>query len=280
MARATWSGALTLAGLPINVRMYSRVKSRSSESFKRLAPTDQLPVKQQLVDTGGSVIEQAECLKGVEVGKGKFHALPEEAIELIGAAERSTVLEPEQFAPLASVPLALTITAYELTPDEKVAGSDRGVKIVWNGLRASGLAYITEIVPRAGSRDSVLAVWADSTGLYANALPYAAELQTVPEWDNVEDDAEAATFQAFVQQQYPELIGNFDHAARTSSYAERRAEAVQAALSGETIVVPEVAVAKAAAPDLLAAMQASLGAPAKAKAPKAKAAKKAPPVKA
>lgn len=282
MARASWSGALTLAGLPIHVRLYPRVKSRSSESFKRLAPTDQQPVKQQLVDTGGGVVAQSDCLSGVEVAKGTFKALPPEAVELIGSAERSSVLEPEQFCPLASVPLELTITSYAMTPDEKIPGSDMGVKIVWNGLRAGELAYITQITPRAGSRDSVLVVWADATGLYANTLPFDQELQTVPEWDMVEDEDQAATFEAFVQANYSDMLGEFDHAAFTSAYKERRAEAVQAALKGEAIVVPEVEQAKAAVPDLMAAMQASIGAhkaPAKAKKP-AKKAKADKPVKA
>lgn len=276
MARASWSGALTLAGLPIHVRIYPRVKSRSGESFKRLAPTDQLPVKQQLVDTSGAVHEQAACLSGVEVGKGSYKALPPEAIELIGSAERSSVLEPEQFCPLASVPLELTLTSYAMTPDEKVPGSDMGVKIVWNGLRKGELAYVTQITPRAGSRDSVLVIWGDADGLYANTLPFAAELQQVPEWDMVEDEQQAATFEAFVQAQYAEKIGAFDHSVFESGYKQRRAEAVQAALAGETIVVPEVETAKAAVPDLMAAMQASIAQAPAAAAKKAPAAKPAP----
>lgn len=280
MARASWSGALTFGGFPINVRMYPRVKSRAGESFKTLAPTDQQPVKQQLVDSSGQVVAQADCLKGVEVGKNAYHALPEEAIEMIGSAERSVTVEPEQFAPLASVRLDLSVTAYEVVPDEKVPGSDVPARILWNGLKDSGLAYITEIVMRAGSRDAILAVWADENGIHANALPYEAELQDVPTWDLVEDEGAAETFQAFVNQQYADKLGAFDHSALQSRYKARRAEAVQAALKGEKIEVPEVAQAKAAAPDLMAAMQASLAGSGAKKAPAKKAAKKSDPVKA
>jgi len=276
MARASWSGALTLAGLPIHVRLYPRASSRSGDSFKLISPATKGPVSQKYLDEQGNAFTVKECDRGVEVAKGQIHPLPPEALELIGSAERSSVLEPEQFSPLADVPLELTLTAYAMTPDEKVPGSDMGVKIVWNGLRAGELAYITQITPRAGSRDSVLAIWGDETGLYANSLPFADELQSTPEWDMVVDEDQAATFQAFVQANYADKLGAFDHTAFASSYKERRAEAVQAALSGEAIVVPEVEQAKAAVPDLMAAMQASIGAAgAPAKKPAKKAAAKA-----
>jgi Ku protein len=268
-ARSAWAGALTLAGLPVNVKLYGRTKSRSGESFKTLAPTNQLPIQQQLVDSDGNVVERADCLKGVEVSKGSFHALPEEAVEMIGSAERSVMLEPEQFCPLATVPLHLTTAAYAVAPNDKVPGSEQAVGIVWNGLRAAELGYVSQIVVRAGSRDSILVVWADDEGLHANGLPYASELHPAPAWKPVEDEQAAQTFEAFVTSAYADRMAEFDHEQYTSSYAERRAEAVQAALAGEKIAVPEVAKAQAAAPDLLAAMQASIK-QAKTPAPKVK----------
>src|SRR4051794_29907765 len=273
MARAAWSGAISFAGFPVNVRLYNRVKSRAAESFKTLAPTDKAPVTQQLIDTAGAVVERADCLKGVELSKGQFKELPPAAVEMIGSAERSVEVEPEQFAPLASVPLELSLKGYKVTPDEKVPGADRPTGIIWNGLRATGRAYITQITMRAGSRDCILAIWADEHGLYANELPYKAELNDVPGWEPVVDEQAAATFEAFIDAQYADKAGDFDHDGYESRYRERRAEAVQAALNGETIEVPEVKQAEAAAPDLMTLMQASVG---EAKKPKAKAkAKKA-----
>lgn len=275
MARAAWSGAINFAGFPVNVRLYSRVKSRSGESFKQLAPTNQAPVQQQLVDTDGSVVERADCLKGVEVGKGQFKALPPEAVEMIASAERSVTVEPESFCPVESVPLALSTRGYAVVPDEKVPGADQPTGIIWNGLRASRRAYITEITVRAGSRDAILAIWADDDGLYANELPYVDELNDVPAWEPKEDERAAETFAAFVDSQYADIAGPFDHSAFESKYRQRRADAVQAALKGEAIEVPEAAQAKTAAPDLMAAMQASLGKPKPKPKAKAKEAKKA-----
>lgn len=274
-ARAAWSGAISFGGFPINVRLYPRVKSRSSESFKTLAPTNQQPVKQQLVDTDGTVVERADCIKGVPVGKDTFSPLTPEAVESINSAERSVMLEPERFCPLDTLPISLTQTAYAVVPDEKVPGSDQPAGILWNGLRETGLALLTQIVPRAGSRDSILALWADEHGLHASALPYASELNDAPSWEPIEDEAAAQTFEAFVEQKYADISGDFEHEAFTSVYKEHRAEIVQAALKGEKIEVPEIAQAQAATPDLMAAMQASI-ADTKGQAPKAKKAAKKP----
>lgn len=255
-ARATWSGAITFAGFPINVRAYSAVKSRSSQSFKRLAPSDKLPVKQQLVDTAGDVHEQADCLKGVEVTRGKFVALDPAAVEMIQTAERTDLIEPDRFADRDSVPLHLATGSYRLVPDDKVPGSEGPVGILWNGLRATERVLITSWTPRAGSREALLAVYADEDGLVANTLPYLAELNDVPEWTPTENEQAAATFSQFVEQNYS--TDPFDHAAFESTYLARREAAVQAALNGEVIEAPTDAPAPAATPDLMAAMQAAL----------------------
>lgn len=256
MARATWSGAVEFAGFPINVKLFSRVKSRSSQSFKTLAPNG-APVKQVLVDSDGQTVERDDCSKGVEISKGTFHALPPEAVEMIGSVERSVTLKIGYFAPAATVPLHASLGSYAVRPDEKIAGSEKPLNILWNGLRKTGEALVTEITPRAGARDSILVITATDEGLQANMLPYVKELATdIPAWEPTVDEEAAGVFETFVASMYESR--DFDHAALKSSYTTRREEAIQAAIKGEKIEVPEVAKAQEAVPDLMAAMQASL----------------------
>jgi DNA end-binding protein Ku len=274
-ARATWSGAITFAGFPINVRAYSAVKSRSSDSFKTLAPTDKLPVRQQLVDTNGDVVERADCAKGVEIAKGKFAELAPDAIEMIQSAERSVTLDVDRFAALESVPLHLATGTFRILPDSKVPGADGPVGILWNGLRKTRRALVTTWTPRAGSRDAILVIYAVEDGLVANTLPYEVELNELPAWAPEHNEQAASLFEQFVATQYS--TDDFDLGAFESTYKARRDAAVQAALNGEVIEAPASAEpAKAAVPDLMAAMSAAVGdtpkkAPAKPKA-KAKAA--------
>jgi non-homologous end joining protein Ku len=271
--RSTWSGSINFAGFPIHVRAFGLVKSRSSQSFKTLAP-DGLPVSQQYVDSSGEVVTRDQCSKGIEVSANQYAVLPPEAVEMIQAAERTDTLEVERFSPLHTVPLHLSVGQYRLIPNEKVPGSEGPVNILWNGLYASERALITKWVPRAGARDTLFVVHADRYGLNANTLPFASELQDPPEWKPDENEQAQQMFEQFVGINY--VLDDFELSAFSSEYEVRREEAVTKALAGEIIEAPSVEDTPAAAvPDLMAAMQNALTSAkptAKKSKPKAKAA--------
>jgi DNA end-binding protein Ku len=249
-----WRGALDLGGFPVNVALYSRTKSQRSESFRILAPDGQ-PRIQQYVDTAGNVLTKDECRQAVEVSKGQFVPLTDEAVELINDRQRSTVLEPEAFVPTDTLPLDLAITTYAVRADDKVPGADRSVNVVWNGLRASELAYVTKLTPRAGSVDSILVVYATTDGLWAATLPFAAELYEVPPAEFVTDDQQASVFETAILAN--QTVQPFDHSQYVSEYRTRRQAAIDAALSGEQLVAP-VAPQASQVPDLMAALSASI----------------------
>lgn len=273
MARPKWSGALTFAGFPINVRVYPTIESKGGDSFKQLAPTDLQPVKQVLVDTNGNPVERKDCLKGVEVKKDAYVSLSPEAVEAIQSAERTDTLEAERMPLAETVPLHLSKSpALRVVPDPKVPGSEGPFKILWNGLRKSKRAYVTKWTPRAGSRDEIIVFVATQYGIDAHTLPFENELHAdLPEWKPEEDADAAKVFEQVVDANYDTTA--FAHHALTSDYAERRAAAVKAAVAGEEIVMPAAAEAQASVPDLMAAMQASLSG-AKSQAPKKAPAKK------
>lgn len=274
MARKSWSGAITFAGFPINVCLFPRAQSRSGDSFKQLSPHTQGPVKQQLIDSDGVVVSKAECLKGVETGKDTYKVLPEDAVEMIAAAERTTQLDPIGFPPLDTVDLTLSTGAYVVVPDPKVDGAESPTQILWNGLRESGRAMVASMTMRAGSRDTILVVHATDEGLLANTLLFAQELASdVPTFTPEPDEDAASLFSSVIESKYD--TDAFAHDAITSDYAERRKAAVQAAINGETIEAPATTEAKAATPDLMAALKASLDGGAGEKPKKAPAKKKA-----
>lgn len=274
MSRAAWNGAITFAGFPINIALHSLTKSASAESFTRLDPVHQQPVKQVLLNIDGDPVAQTDCLKGVKQGKDTFFPLPPEAVEAIQQAGRTETLEGD-FPPAASVRWEFTNGVYRVVPDPKVPGSEGPVGILWNGLIGSERAFVTKIVLRAGSRDKILAVTADDHGLTGRTLAFAEELADVPEFLPEPNDKAAAMFEQFLAVQDAN-VDDFAHDAWKSEYLARRADAVQRALAGEAIEAPASAPTPAAAPDLMAAMAAALdsaGAKKPAKKPAAKKAK-------
>lgn len=261
--RSSWRGAVDVASFPVNVTLYPRRKSRSADSFKMLG-SDGMPVKQQLVQSDGSTIARDETGKGVMTGKDTFAVLNADAIESIKDANKSELVSPKQFAPLSTVPLELALQTYHVVPDKNVPGADQAANILWNGLRASGLAYCTNVTMQAGGRDSILVLYASNDHLYAASLPFEAELYTAPESGWEVDDSAAQVFQTYVESQ--EGVGSFDLGAHFSEYAERRQAAIDAAIAGKPVKKAKKAAPKVEVPSLLAAMAAQTKATTKRKA--------------
>jgi DNA end-binding protein Ku len=258
MASTAWRGAIELAGLPVNIRLYSRTKSRSSESFKTLAPNG-LPISQQMVDTTGKVVTRDETSKAVPTGPDTFIPLTDAQLALIQEGGKSTLVQPKQFAPRETVPLELSLATFDVLPNDN-AVDGKSTSIVWNGLRDSGWVYATDIVMRGGSRDAILVLWADDEGLYASTLPYAAELHDNPTYPWTKDAAQAQAFAQFVQANHQDVLNaEFNHDAHTSEYRARRQQAIDAALEGKEVVAPKKAKAEAAVPDLMAVLAQASG---------------------
>lgn len=265
-ARSSWTGAINFAGFPIHLAAYPTLKSKSVASLKMLSPAG-LPVTQVYIDDDGWQGTKADCGRGIEVSKGQIVPLDAETVEALNDAERSITLEPDRFSPLGSVPLHLATGHFRMVPNGKVPGADGPAEILWNGLRATERALVTEWTPRAGSRPALIVIHADAYGLNATTLPYASDFNDTPEHKFSVNDQAAATFEAFVGQSYS--TGDLALGAFEDTYTQRRKELLEKALQGEPIAVPAAEEEKAEpVPDLLAAMQASIqaagGKPAKA----------------
>lgn len=254
-ASTAWRGAVEFAGFPVNVKLSNRVKSRSGESFKTLAP-DGKPVRSIYIDSNDEPVDRANTSKGIEIGKDDWKPLTQEAVDSIAAAEKDSIVTPRTFAPVDTVPLELAVTAYSVVPDDKVPGAEKSVNTLWNGLRESGLAYTTEVVLKAGSRDAILVLYARSDGLYAVTLPYAVELHQPESFDWQRDDAQAEAFTRFVEGEYQQR--EFDHSEYESGWRARRQAAIDAVLNGKKVKAQPKAKAEAATPDLMSALEASV----------------------
>lgn len=228
MAYTAWRGAIELNGFPINVQLFGRVQDRKGSSFRQLDPKKQQPVSQVLVDVDGNTVVRDKLLKGVPNGEG-FKALSEAQVTSISNAERSRVLTADTFAPLSTIDLSFALSTYAVRGDLKVAGSEKSVNTLWNGLRATGLAYVSTITMRSGSRDAIIVFYATDTDVLAATLPFAQELQDVPVFTPQENDTQADLFRLVVGDD----VAPFEREKFTSAYLTRRQAAIDAALSGD-----------------------------------------------
>lgn len=250
MAAPTWRGAIELAGFPVHVALYNRVKSDRNGGGFRMLGTDDKPVKQALVESGEyaklekdpltkvATIGRNDTRKGVEIGKDQYKALPQTAIDKISEAERTTQVTPKCFVPVDTLPVELADKAMVVVPDDKVAGSEQSVNLLWNGLLDTGYAYCTEVTLRSGSRDAILCLYAHPEGLYAVTLPFEHDLSPVPTFEYTDDDKARALFSKVVEGEY-QVRDSFVLSEFVSTYRERREKAIDAALAGKKVEAPK-----------------------------------------
>ncbi|CAB4197996.1 COG1273 Ku-homolog [uncultured Caudovirales phage] len=262
-SHVAWRGAIEFTGFPVNVALYGRVKKQRNESFRNLAPSGQ-PVQSQSIDpVTGEAFDKDLTRKGVQIKGGKaaeYAVMTPEAIEEINSGVKTEIASPDQFIPIAELDLSLAIDRYAVRADDKVVGSDQSVNIVWNGLKASGLAYVSQ-VSLGGGHDGLLALYANDDGFWGVMLPFEDELYLIPEPEFTVDDKAADLFARALESTYSDQAKPWDHSAFTSEYRERRKSAIDAVIAGAPVSVKAKETVSVKVPDLMAALSAAVEEP-------------------
>jgi non-homologous end joining protein Ku len=257
-----WNGSLELSinGVPlfVAVELYSRVKKTRNESFRNLGPDNKPVVNKTFCATTDTEIEDDEIKKGLSLGKGQFAVLTNDAVEAIkqSGVAKTKVAKPDHFAPLDTIALDLAIDRFAVIPDDGTPGAREALNIVWNGLRASGLAMVSQVSLKGGM-ENVLVVYADQRGLWAAALPFEDELYEFPNDGFTEDERAATLFGTAVEQTYE--IAPFDHERFVSTQRAQRKALIEKAKAGEKIEAPaeKAEPVQESKPDLMALLEAA-----------------------
>jgi DNA end-binding protein Ku len=114
-ARAIWKGVVHIGTLTVPVKLYSAVQDRTIR-FRLLHRTDHEPVKQQLVDETGDVVEYAKVTKAFPVSRGKLVALAPEELETLEPKD-SRDIDVGRFVAPAEIDYRWFERAYWLGPD-------------------------------------------------------------------------------------------------------------------------------------------------------------------
>ena len=242
--------AIDFHGIAVNVALHPTKKSTRGAGFKNIGPDGQPPVGKSFEATTGREITSAEIGKAVSIGRGKaavLHPLTPEQHAAITDQAQTKVMEIDSFAPIDSIPFELALMSYTLTPDLDVAGADRNASVLWNGLRGSGLAYVTQAT--ISSRDSMIAIWATDTALKAVSLPFVAEMYPAVSYDWTVNEDQANTVAQAIEQLYE--VKPFDLNSYASQFEARRNDVIEQVLAGTTFEAPAPAEVKNDTPDLM-----------------------------
>jgi non-homologous end joining protein Ku len=255
---SAWRGAVEFAGFQVNVTLYRRRKNQRNENFKQLAPSGAAMESACLDPVSGELFDRDDIRKAVVVGRGKdatYVPMTEEAMEQINSGVKAEIVKADRYVPTADLDLAIAIASYTVRPDDKVPGAASSVNTLWNGLRHTRRAYVTQ-ASLTGGHDSIVAFYVDDRDEFrAVQLPFEVELYETPEFEFTEDEEQAEAVALFLEKK----AGPFEHDRYVSEYKARRQAAIDAVVSGaELPVAAEPAPTTNEVPDLMAVLKGAL----------------------
>jgi DNA end-binding protein Ku len=256
-ARSIASLTLGFGLVSIPVRLYSATESAASVRFNLLAK-DGSRVKQQYVsEKDQTVVSRSEMVKGYEVEKDKFVLFSAEELKKLEEGS-SHAIEIVAFVPEKSVDPRYYDKAYLLAPDKR---GGKPYALLLEAMRSSGQSALAKWAWKA--KQYVVQVRSTDEGLVLQQLLYAEEVRSFAELGIEPVDVSKAELQLALQ-----LIDQISEPAYDPTQFKdeekvRVLAAIDAKIAGQEVVASthsEEAPASGQIIDLMAALQASLGA--------------------
>jgi DNA end-binding protein Ku len=257
MPRAIWTGAISFGLVNVPVKLYSATSPKTVR-FHQVSSKTGTRIRQQRVDPStGEEVPYEEIVKGYEVGPDRYVLISPEELEALDPKATKTV-DIEEFVDLEDIDPIYYDHSYYLAP---AAGGAKAYRLLLEAMREAGKVGIGRLVLRTKQQLCALRPTGDvltlSTMLFGDEVVAPERLD---ELDAVEE-AEATERELRMAEQLIEsLSGEFEPSKYHDEYRERVLEMIERKAAGEEIAVQPPVEQPAAAPDLMAALEASLAA--------------------
>jgi DNA end-binding protein Ku len=257
MARAIWSGAISFGLVNVPVKLYSATSPRTVR-FHQLSSKTGARIRQKRVDPStGDEVAFEDIVKGYEITPDRYVLVSPEELDALDPKATRTV-DIEEFVDLAEIDPIYYDHSYYLAP---AAGGAKAYKLLLDAMRESEKVGIGRVVLR--SKQQLCALRPTGAVLTLSTMLYGDEVLSPDRLDELDgiEEAEATDRElAMAQQLISSLSAEFDPSQFKDDYRERVLELIERKASGEEIAVQPEADEPAAAPDLMAALEASLAA--------------------
>jgi DNA end-binding protein Ku len=257
MARAIWTGAISFGLVNVPVKLYSATSPKTVR-FHQLSSKTGARIRQKRVDPStGEEVPYEEIVKGYELTPEKYVLIDPEELDALDPKATKTV-DIEEFVDLAEIDPIYYDHNYYLAP---TAGGAKAYRLLLDAMRESGKVGIGRVVLR--SKQQLCALRPTDAVLTLTTMLFGDEVLAPDRLDELDSVSEAdATDRelAMARQLIDSLSGEFEPTKYRDNYRERVLELIERKAAGEDIAVQPQAEEPAAAPDLMAALEASLAA--------------------
>jgi DNA end-binding protein Ku len=257
MARAIWSGAISFGLVNVPVKLYSATSPKAVR-FHQLSKTTGVRIRQKRVDpTTDQEVPYEEIVKGYEITPDKYVVIEPEELDALDPKATKTI-DIEEFVDLDQIDPIYYDHSYYLAP---ATGGAKAYRLLLDAMRESGKVGIGRVVLR--SKQQLAALRPTGDVLTLTTMLWGDEVLSPDRLDELEsvEEAEATDRELKMAEQLIEsLSGDFEPERFKDEYREQVLDLIERKAAGEEIAVQPQAEEPAAAPDLMAALEASLAA--------------------
>jgi DNA end-binding protein Ku len=257
MARAIWSGAISFGLVNVPVKLFSATSPKTVR-FHQLSSKTGARIRQKRVDSStGDEVPFEEIVKGYEITPDRYVMIEPEELEAFDPKATRTI-DIEEFADISEIDPIYYDHNYYLAP---TSGGAKAYRLLLDAMREASKVGIGRVVLR--SKQQLCALRPTGDVLTLTTMLFGDEVLAPDRIDELDDIAEAEASQrelAMAQQLINSLSAEFDPSRFHDEYREKVLELIEKKAAGEEIAVQPDAEEPAAAPDLMAALEASLAA--------------------
>jgi DNA end-binding protein Ku len=257
MPRAIWSGAISFGLVNVPVKLYSATSPKTVR-FHQLSSKTGARIRQKRVDPStDEEVPFEDIVKGYELSPDRYVMISPEELDALDPKATKTI-DIEDFVDLADIDPIYYDHSYYLAPS---TGGAKAYRLLLDAMRESGKVGIGRFVLR--TKQQLCALRPTGDVLTLSTMLFGDEVLSPDRLDEIETIGEAeATKRELVmaQQLIDSLSDEFDPSRFRDDYRDRVIDLIERKASGEEIAVQPQAEEPAAAPDLMAALEASLAA--------------------
>lgn len=257
MARAIWSGAISFGLVNVPVKLYTATSPKTVR-FHQLSAKTGARVKQKRVDAStGDEVPYEDIVKGYEITPDRYVVITPEELDALDVKATKTI-DVEDFVDLADIDPIFFDHAYYVVPS---TGGAKAYRLLLDAMRDSGKVALARIVLR--SKQQLAALRPAGDVLVLSTMLFGDEVLPPDRLDELESVAETEASErelSMARQLIDSLSNDFEPAKYRDDYRDRVLALIERKAGGEEIAVQPVAEEAEPAPDLMAALEASLAA--------------------
>jgi DNA end-binding protein Ku len=255
MPRAIWSGAISFGLVNVPVKLYSATSPKTVR-FNQLNAKTGARIKQKRVDAStGDEVAYEDIVKGYELAPERYVLIEPEELDALDPKITHTI-DVEAFVSLDEIDPIFYDSTYYLAPSP---GGARPYRLLLEALEAEHKVAIAKVVLR--SKQQLCALRPIGAVMTLSTMLWGDEVNSPDSLDGVDEVEPASEKELKMARQ---LIGmqsaSFDPADYTDEYRERVLQLIEQKANGEEITAPPAEEEATPAPDLMAALEASLAA--------------------